>query len=142
MLHNLILLLNVFIRVMQPFLQGVACYPKYAVTIASLAVGYIYLNTSCCHLYSFTSYDCPYALKIKYPVTRGYQFLLDIVFTCCCMKGLACFRYRYMSIVQIVLQGGFLAVLRTFQSFHSVCCIIPIHSVDEGIIKRVTHDWC
>ena len=41
----------------------------YAVTIASLAVGYIYL--SCCHLYSFASYDRPYALKTKYPVARG-----------------------------------------------------------------------
>ena len=87
MQHHSILLLNVFIRVRQPFLWGVTWYPKYAVTIiASLAVGYMYLN--CCHLYSFASYDCPYALKIKYPVTRGYQFLLNIVFACCCMKGL------------------------------------------------------
>ena len=31
-----------------------------------------------------------YALKIKYPVIRGYQFLLDVqVFACCYMKGLA-----------------------------------------------------
>ena len=46
--------------------------------IASLAVGYIYL--SCSHLHSFASYDRPYALKIKYPVTRGCQVLLDVVF--------------------------------------------------------------
>ena len=47
MLGNLILLLTVFIRVMQPFLWGVTWY---AVTIiASLAVGYIHL--SCCHLF-------------------------------------------------------------------------------------------
>ena len=31
----------------------------------------IYL--SCSHLYSFASYDRPYALKIKYPVTRGFS---------------------------------------------------------------------
>ena len=47
-------------------------------SIASLAVGYIYLSYS--HLYSFASYDRPYALKFKYPVTRGCQFLQDVVF--------------------------------------------------------------
>ena len=47
-------------------------------SIASLAVGYIYLSSS--HLYSFASYDRPCGLKIKYPVTRGCQFLLDVVF--------------------------------------------------------------
>ena len=70
-----------------------------AVTTTSLAVGYIYL--SCSHLYSFASYDRPYALKIKYPVTRGYQFLLDVqVFACCYMKGLARLQnHCYTSIV-------------------------------------------
>ena len=52
-----------------------AFFTWYAVTIASLAVGY--------------------ALKIKYPVTRGYQFLLDTVFACRCMKGLACLWHRH-----------------------------------------------
>ena len=33
-------------------------------------------------------------------------------------------------------------VFCTFQSFHSVGCIIPIHFVDEGIIKRVAHGSC
>ena len=36
----------------------------------------------------------------------------------------------------------FLAVFFTFHSFHSVCCIIPIHFVDEGITKRVAHGSC
>ena len=44
-------------------------------SIASLVVDYMYL--SCSHLHSF---DRPYALKIKYSVTRGCQFLLDAVF--------------------------------------------------------------
>ena len=84
MLGNLILVLTVFIRVMQPFLWSVTWY---AVTIiASLAVGYIHL--SCCHFIHFASYDRPYAIKIKYPATRVYQFLLDTVFACCCMKRL------------------------------------------------------
>ena len=74
-----------------PFFQGVT---RYAVTIASLEIGYIYL--SCCYLYSFTSYD----LKIKYLVTRGYYFPLDVVFACCYMKGLTRLRYHfYKSIV-------------------------------------------
>ena len=30
----------------------------------------------------------------------------------------------------------FLAVLFTFPSFHSVCCIISIHLVDEGMNKE------
>ena len=81
--------------VMQPFLWGVTWY---AVTIASLAVGYIYL--SCRHLYSFASYDRLYVLKFKYPVPRGYQFLLDEDFACCYMKGLARSGYHcYTSIV-------------------------------------------
>ena len=46
------------------------CYMVYC-SVASLAVGYIYLG--CSHLYSFASYDRPYALKIKYPVTRGFS---------------------------------------------------------------------
>ena len=84
----------------------------------------IYL--SCCHLYSFASYHRPYDLIIKYPVTWGYQFLSDVVFACCYMKGLARLQYHSITrIVQIVLQGGFLAVFFTFPSFHSVCCIIP-----------------
>ena len=47
-------------------------------SIASLAEGYIYL--SCSHLYSFAPYDRPYVLKIKYPMTKGCQFLSDVVF--------------------------------------------------------------
>jgi len=66
----------------------VRCYNN----IASLAVGYI--NLSCCHLYSLASYDRPYDLKIKYPVARGYQFLLDVVFACCYMKSLARLLYH------------------------------------------------
>ena len=78
-----------------PFFQGVT---RYFVTIASLEKGYTYL--SCCYLYSFTSYD----LKIKYLVTRGYYFPLDVVFACCYMKGLTRLRYHfYKSIVYIVL---------------------------------------
>ena len=78
-----------------PFLWGAT---RYAVTIASLGVGYIYL--SCCHLHSFASYQRPYAPKTKYPVARGYQFLVDVVFACSFMKGFARSRYRfYTSIV-------------------------------------------
>ena len=40
---------------------SLGCY-MVCCSIASLAVGYIYL--SCSHLYSFASYDRPYALKI------------------------------------------------------------------------------
>ena len=29
-----------------------------------------------------------------------------------------------------------------FFFFHSVCCIILIHFVDEGLIKRVARGWC
>ena len=54
---------------------SLGCY-MVCCSVASLAVGYIYL--SCSHLYSFASYDRPYALKIKYPVIRG--FLLHVVF--------------------------------------------------------------
>ena len=55
-------------------------------------------------LFSFVaSYDRPYALKIKYPVTRGGQVLLDVVFACCYMKGSARFvcllNHCYTSIV-------------------------------------------
>ena len=46
---------------------SLGCY-MVCCSVASLAVGYIYL--SCSHLYSFASYDRPYALKIKHPVTR------------------------------------------------------------------------
>ena len=66
---------NVFIMGYVTFSLG--CY-MVCCSIASLAVGYIYL--SCSHLYSFASYDRPYALKIKYPGTRGWPFLLDVVF--------------------------------------------------------------
>ena len=59
---------NVFMMVYVTFSLG--CY-MVCYSVASLAVGYIYL--SCSHLYSFASYDRPYALKIKYPVTRGFS---------------------------------------------------------------------
>ena len=59
---------NVFIIGYETFSLG--CY-MVCCSVASLAVGYIYL--SCSHLYSFASYDRPYALKIKYPVTRGFS---------------------------------------------------------------------
>ena len=58
-------------------------------SIASLAVGYIYFQTlpylllfclSTAHLNSFASYNRPYALKIKYRVTKACQFLLNVVF--------------------------------------------------------------
>jgi len=50
---------NVFIMGYVTFSLG--CY-MVCCSVASLAVGYIYL--SCSHLYSFASYDRPYALKI------------------------------------------------------------------------------
>ena len=50
---------NVFIMGYVTFSLG--CYMACS-SVASLAVGYIYL--SCSHLYSFASYDRPYALKI------------------------------------------------------------------------------
>ena len=59
---------NVFMMVYVTFSLG--CY-MVCCSVVSLAVGYIYL--SCSHLYSFASYDRPYALKIKYPVTRGFS---------------------------------------------------------------------
>ena len=59
---------NEFIMGYETFSLG--CY-MVCCSVASLAVGYIYL--SCSHLYSFASYDRPYALKIKYPVTRGFS---------------------------------------------------------------------
>ena len=62
-------LLNVFIMGYVTFSLG--CY-MVCCSVASLAVGYIYL--SCSHLYSFASYDRPYALKIKYPVIRGFFY--------------------------------------------------------------------
>ena len=62
-------LLNVFIMGCVTFSLG--CY-MVCCSVASLAVGYIYL--SCSHLYSFASYDRPYALKIKYPVIRGFFY--------------------------------------------------------------------
>ena len=98
MLLNLILLLNVFI--MGYVILSLGCYTWYAVTIASLAVGDMYnIYLSCCHLYLFTSYNCPYALKIKYSVTRGYQFLLDSFCTSHSVKGLAYLQYHcYTSI--------------------------------------------
>ena len=36
----------------------------------------------------------------------------------------------------------FLLSFFTFPSFHSVCGIISIHFVDEGIIKTVAHGSC
>ena len=59
---------NVFMMVYVTF--SLECY-MVCCSVASLAVGYVYL--SCSHLYSFASYDRPYALKIKYPVTRGFS---------------------------------------------------------------------
>ena len=50
---------NVFIMGYVTFSLG--CY-MVCCSAASLAVGYIYL--SCSHLYSFASYDRPYALTI------------------------------------------------------------------------------
>ena len=50
---------NVFIMGYVTFSLG--CY-MVCCSVASLAVGYIY--SSCSHLYSFASYDRPYALKI------------------------------------------------------------------------------
>ena len=32
----------------------------------------------CIAVLSFASFDRPYALKIKYPMTKGYQFFTDI----------------------------------------------------------------
>ena len=53
------IIINVFIMGYVTFSLG--CY-IVCCSVASLAVGYIYL--SCSHLYSFASYDRPYALKI------------------------------------------------------------------------------
>ena len=58
-LHILTARGNVFIMGYVTFSLG--CY-MVCCSVASLAVGYIYL--SCSHLYSFASYDRPYALKI------------------------------------------------------------------------------
>lgn len=63
---------------------SLGCYMVWC-SIASLAVGYIYFQTlpyllpfclTSAHLYSFASYNGAYALKMKYPVTRGCQFPL------------------------------------------------------------------
>ena len=131
--------INVFIMGYVTFSLG--CY-MVCCSIASLAVGYIYL--SCSHLYSFASYDRPYALKIKYPVTRGFsqtQF-----FACCYMKGLARFvcllNHCYTSIVQIILQGSFSCCIFLRCRVFILCCFISIHIVDQGIIKRVAHGSC
>ena len=62
-------MINVFIMGYVTFSLG--CY-MVCCSVTSLAVGYIYL--SCSHLYSFASYDRPYALKIKYPVIRGFFY--------------------------------------------------------------------
>ena len=67
-INNLSIMTYVFIMGYVTFSLG--CY-MVCCSVASLAVGYIYL--SCSHLYSFASYDRPYALKIKYPVTRGFS---------------------------------------------------------------------
>ena len=72
----------------------------------------IYL--SCCHLYSFASYDRPYDLIIKYPVTRGYQFLSDVVFACCCqlkvqhLYGIIVIRAQFRSFCRVVFLLYFL----------------------------------
>ena len=56
-------------------------------------MGYVTLSLGCCmvccyncfisgrlvYLYAFASYDHPYALKIKYAMTRDCQFLLEVV---------------------------------------------------------------
>ena len=95
---------------------SLACY-MVCCSIASLSVGYIYL--SCFHLHSFASYDRPHVLKIKYPVTRGCQFLLDVVFcillyerfrTCVCLLN-----HCYTSIAQS-LYGVFPVPLGQFVS--------------------------
>ena len=99
------------------------------------SIAYIYL--SCSHLYSLASYDRPYALKIKFPVTRGCQFLLDVVF---CMLPYKRFNTFCMFTESLLYEHSLDQF--TFPSFHSVCCIISIHSVDEGIIKRVAHGSC
>ena len=66
---------NFMVAVRNVFIMGYVTFSlgRFMVccSVASLAVGYIYL--SCSHLYSFASYDRPYALKIKYPVTRGFS---------------------------------------------------------------------
>ena len=108
-------------------------------SLASLAVGYIYL--SCSHLYSFVSYNRPYALKIKsHAVTRGCQFLLDVVFCMLLYERLSTFCMFTESLLYnmsiVFCRVVFLAVLFTFPSFHSVCCIISIHFVDEGMNKE------
>ena len=79
-------LINVFIMGYVTFSLG--CY-MVCCSIASLAVGYIYL--SCSHLYSLPCYDRPFALKIKYPCS-DHAFLSEVAFFACChMKGLARF---------------------------------------------------
>ena len=53
----------------------------------------------CIAVLSFASFDLPYALKIKYPMTKGYQF-----FTYIFASHLALLLYHcYMGLVQIGL---------------------------------------
>ena len=88
MLGNLILLLDQGYATVSLGCYMVCCYNN------SFISGRLYTFELLSFIH-FTSYDRPYALKIKYPVTRGYQFLLDKVFACCCMKGLACLWHRH-----------------------------------------------
>ena len=53
---------KIYVFIMGYVTFSLGCY-MVCCSVASLAVGYIYL--SCSHLYSFASYDRPYALKIK-----------------------------------------------------------------------------
>ena len=39
--------------------------------------GLVYI-VRCFHLYSFASYDLPYALKIKYLMAKGYQYSIHV----------------------------------------------------------------
>ena len=92
----------------------------------------------------FESYDRPYALKIKYPVTMGHQFLLDVVFCMLLYEGFGTLTESllYEHSLDFFVWRFFLLYFFTFPSFHSVCCIIPIHFVDEAVIKGVAHGLC
>ena len=54
----------------------------YYVTIGSLAGALVYI-ARCLHLYSFESYVRHvrlFALKIKYPMTKGYKFCFSYLY--------------------------------------------------------------
>ena len=125
-------MLNVFIVGYVTFSSG--CYMVCS-SVASL---------SCSHLYSFASYDRPYALKIKYPVTRG--FLLDVVFCMLLYERFSTFCTFTKSLLYEHSLDHFVGLFSCCNFLHSrvfiVCCIISSHSVDEGIIKRVAHGSC